>query len=31
MQISDFKSILEDIIHTTLYISSELSEKQKKI
>lgn len=30
MQISDFKSILEDIIHTTLYISSELSEKQKK-
>lgn len=30
MHISDFKTILEDIIHTTLYVSSEMSEEQKK-
>ena len=29
MNIDDFKTILEDIVHTTLYVSTDISKKQK--
>ena len=30
MNISDFKNILESIVHSTLYVSNTMSDEQKK-